>query len=158
MFLNAPALSPSTEESRYDYIQSAEAAGMEKLFAQKIIALIVENTARVAASKSPFNILDCDIAGGGDGHTFVVRFLLSTAQANPGFGWNSTFLSAVQARCWMGSDAEALGDYQEAAIASLSKADPPNTTVTLQALCAGTAGASKGTRFMAFLAAIKNQS
>jgi hypothetical protein len=149
MFIPNLALA-STDATRYDYIQSAQSSDMEARFTQKIAELIAENVVRVAAQLLPLNISDIDIAGGGDGHTFVVRLLLTTAvAADPGPQWLSASFPFVRARFWMGADAEALSDYQEAAIASLFLGG-----LTDAVLCAaGMAGTSKGTRFMAFFAA-----
>lgn len=143
MFLDSFGISNAT--TRYDYIQATEASVMEALFAQYLQNLIAENVARVAHSLSELNVADVDIAGGGDGHTFVVRILVTSA-AIP-VGWSAGSFSNVQGRFWMGSDAEALGDYQEAAIASLTP-----TGFTLGSVAVGCSGASKGTRFMAFMA------
>jgi len=133
--------------TRYDYLQATEAAVMEKLFAQYILDLIAENAARVAHGQPELNVADLDIAGGGDGHTFVVRILVTSAQ--PPLGWAAGALTNVQARFWMGSDAEALQDYQEAAIASLTP-----TGFVLSSIAVGLSGAAKGTRFMAFMAGV----
>jgi len=137
----------STETTRYDYIQAAESKVMEVLFAGYIAGLIAENVARAQAQQSALNVADVDIAGGGDGSTFVLRILVTTVLADT--NWADTDLPAVQGRFWMGSDAEALADYQEAAIASLIDAGTGINTVAV-----GHAGSSKGTRFMAFMAAV----
>lgn len=142
MFLES--LSLFNNLTRYDYLQATEASVMEKLFAQYILDLIAENAARVGHGQPELNVADMDIAGGGDGHTFVVRILLTSA--TPTLGWVSGALSNVQGRFWMGSDAESLQDYQEAAIASLSP-----TGFVLSNIAVGLSGSSKGTRFMAFM-------
>lgn len=136
----------SVDLSRYDYIQATEASVMEALFEKYINDLIAENVVRAAAQQSQLNVADMDIAGGGDGYTFVVRVLVTTA--TPALGWVSGVLGAVEGRFWMGSDAEALQDYQEAAIASLLPVGSD-----LNDIAVGHAGAAKGTRFMAFMAA-----
>lgn len=128
---------------RYDYLQATEAAVMERLFAKYVADLIAENVPLPDEQKR--NLIDMDIAGGGDGHTFSVRLLVSTA--TPVTGWTSAMLPAVSANFWMGSDAEALSDYQEAAIAAL------RTSHVINNIAVGLSGASKGTRFMAFMAA-----
>ena len=141
MFLPSFTFSDTTA-IRYQYIQAAEASIMEKLFAQFLTDLIAENQ----GLQVPLGVADMDIAGGGDGHTFVVRLLVTNAPT--GTGWNSTVLTNVKGRFWMGADAEALQEYQEAAIASLKKANSSTINVAV-----GLAGAAKGTRFMAFMAA-----
>jgi hypothetical protein len=124
---------------------------MQRLFLQKLLD--------IQAEQAGLNVLDVDIAGGGDGHTFVVRLLVSqalpttwTATSPSGSvisGWTQANLSNVKAAFWMGSDAEALESYQEAAIASIRL---PNSD--LQQVAVGHAGAAKGTRFMAFMAGV----
>ena len=82
MFLQI-AVQTDVDSIAYDYLQAAEAPVMEKLFARYITGLMAENAARVAAQKLPFNIAQIDIAGGGDGHTFVVTILKTTAGIEP---------------------------------------------------------------------------
>ena len=130
--------------ARYDYIQANESPVMEGLFASYMQNLIAENAARAQGGKPLLNVVDIGIDGGGD--TFIVRILVTTAAA--ALGWAASVLPTVQARFWMGGDAEALGDYQEAAIASLRKQG-----YDLEDVAAGLAGAAKGARFMAFIAA-----
>jgi hypothetical protein len=142
MFLNDP-LVPTGGILLYEYIQSADATGMEAAFTAAIAAIVAANAKPLAPQ---LNVVDVDIAGGGDGHTFVVRFLLSTAPA--ALSWTPTVLPKVRGRFWMGSDAEALEAYQEAAIASLRSG-----TTQIDKIAVGLAGAAKGTRFMAFIAA-----
>jgi hypothetical protein len=146
MFIQVPTIVPASVV-RYDYLQSAEATGplgMEQLFAQYLTDLIAENVGR----QTPLNVLDMDIAGGGDGHTFVVRILVSsTAPTVTNTGWLAAELVDVRGRFWLGANAEALEAYQEAAIAALRGSDD------IVGVAVGLAGATKGTRFMAFMAA-----
>lgn len=138
----------------YDYLQAAEAPIMERLFAKYISDLLAENATRVAAQKLPFNIAQIDIAGGGDGHTFVVTILKTTTSVEPVpnvlIGWSSNGLDHAKAVFWLGSDADALTDYAESAIAALQKG-----TQDISFLFVGTAGGAKGTRFMGFAAALQ---
>jgi hypothetical protein len=143
MFIPSTTL-VDTETNRYDYLQATEASVMEDLFTKYIAALDAANN---VPSNPQLGILDVDIAGGGDGHTFVLRILVSEAVSMA--GWSVAQLPNVNGRFWMGSDAEALEAYQEAAIASLLAITGVATNVAV-----GTAGAAKGTRFMAFIAAV----
>jgi hypothetical protein len=144
MFLPTVNLT-SGQVNRYDYLQAADSATMEDLFTKYIAALYAESI----AEDEDRNVVDIDIAGGGDGHTFVVRILVIEASGST--MWNTSQLLNVRGRFWMGSDAEALESYQEAALASLIAASPdgPVTSVAV-----GLAGAAKGTRFMAFVAGV----
>ena len=92
MFLPAGTTVATADTTRYDYIQAADSATMQSLFATYLIALIVANSVPMAPQ---LNIIDMDIAGGGDGHTFVVRILVSTA--TPSVGWMSNVLAQVRA-------------------------------------------------------------
>jgi len=143
MFIPSTTLQAS-ETNRYDYLQATEASVMEDLFTKYIAALVAANAVPQAVQ---LGILDVDIAGGGDGHTFVLRILVSEATSMA--GWSPTQLPNVVGKFWMGSDAEALESYQEAALASLLAVTGAATNVAV-----GTAGAAKGTRFMAFIAAV----
>jgi len=136
---------------RYDYLQASEAAEMQKLFDKYMVDLAAENGGR----ETPFNIVDIDISGAGDGFTFVLRILLSTTTNATGWTDSNIDSGSVAARFWMGSDAEALSDYQEAAIASLLA--PPAPSSTLGNIAVGLAGGSKGTRFMAFLGGVYDE-
>jgi len=144
MFIPSTTL-VDTQTNRYDYLQATEASVMEDLFTKYIAALDAANGPLPTPER--LGVLDVDIAGGGDGHTFVLRILVSAATSMA--GWSPTQLPNVNGRFWMGSDAEALEAYQEAAIASLLAITGVATNVAV-----GTAGAAKGTRFMAFIAAV----
>ena len=153
MFLQI-AVQTDVDSIAYDYLQAAEAPVMEKLFARYITGLVAENAARVAAQKLPFNIAQIDIAGGGDGHTFVVTILKTTAGIEPipgvVIGWPFDALDHAKAVFWLGSDADALTDYAESALAALQKG-----TEDITDFFVGTAGGAKGTRFMGFAAALQ---
>lgn len=144
MFLPSTFALLATKTNRYDYLQAAEASVMQTKFAEYITALIAENDQR--GESNALGIVDMDIAGGGDGHTFVVRILVSDSTD---VVWAAGALSSVLGVFWMGADAEALADYQEGALASLSTQAPNLIDVAV-----GLAGGSKGTRFMAFMAGV----
>lgn len=152
MFLQI-AVESTVDSIAYEYLQAAEAPVMESLFAKFLSELLAENAVRVSQQKLPFNIADIDISGGGDGHTFVVRILKTTAtvEVQPGIfcGWQSTELADARAVFWVGADADALTDYAESALAALQKG-----TEDIQNFFVGMAGAAKGTRFMGFAAAV----
>lgn len=126
---------------------------MQANFAAYLQALIAENTSR-AGQQPPLpalNVADVDIAGGGDGHTFVVRILLTTnASAGGSDGWAANDLADVMVNFWMGASAEALADYQEGALAALTAG-----TQDVQQIAVGCAGSAKGTRFMAFIGGVR---
>ena len=152
MFLQI-AVQPALDSTAYDYLQAAEAPVMEGLFAKYISDLMAENATRAAAQKLPFNIAQIDIAGGGDGHTFVVTILKTTAtiQVSPDvvIGWAADSLVAARAVFWMGANADALTDYSENALVALQKGTEDVTDFFV-----GLAGSAKGTRFMGFAAGL----
>jgi len=148
MFLTTPTFTSTTTEE-YRYIQSADPLDMQTRFLGFLSALAIENVARVQQQLTPFNVIDVDIAGGGDGHTFVVKFLLSTQLT--GQGWDGDDdLDGVGVACWMASDEQGLAARQGAAIALLKNGFADVTNVAV-----GFAGAAKGTRFMAFIAGVQ---
>ena len=129
----------STGTHRVDYIESAEASDMEAKFTAYIAALDVEGG---------LNVEDITLAAAGDGHTFILAITVSSA-TNATTDWLEADLDIVRGRFWMGATAEALAEYQEAAIASLLAG---SLTRTIANVATGFAGSSKGQRFMAFLA------
>ena len=151
MFLDQNLIfEPGTQ--RYEYIQSADAENMGAKFKALIAAIVVENAARQAAQpqKLQFNIYDCDIAGGGDGHTFIVKLLLST-QVTEGdlIGWEAENLSMLEATFWLSSTDEALRIAADSVLTTFL-----NGVEELALPAVGFAGAAKGTRFMGMLAGI----
>lgn len=135
----------SSDTNRIDYIQAAEASVMQAKFAEYITALIAENS---AGRETPLNVADIAIAGGGDGHTFVLSITVTTATSAT-TGWAAASLTDVLGVFWMGADENALADYAEPALAQLLASGNSLTNIA-----AGIAGASKGTRFMAFMAGV----
>jgi hypothetical protein len=134
--------------TRYDYIQASEAPVMKARFEKYLSDLAAENAALAAAQKPQLNVLDVDIAGGGTGHTFALRILVSTAES--GAIWPGDGLGLISSEFWLGSDAAALGRLQAAALARLIVKIPPDGE--FEDIFVGLAGASQGTRFMAFIA------
>jgi hypothetical protein len=140
-----PGLSlASSDVNRVDYIQAAEASVMQAKFAEYITALIAENSGR----QTPLNVVDIAIAGGGDGHTFVLSSTVSTVTSAT-TGWVAASLVDVKGVFWMGADENALADYSEPALVQLLASGN-----TFQNIASGIAGAAKGTRFMAFMAGV----
>jgi hypothetical protein len=131
---------------RVDFIQAGDHPEMEQLFAGKIHRLVGENTERRKAGLAELRVADVGLSGGTD--VFVVHFVLSTGESE--VGWNGVDLPNVAARFWMGADHEALGDYQEAAIASLR-----NHASAIDKVAMGVSGAGKTSRFMAFMAGVR---
>jgi len=120
---------------------------MQRLFSEKVVALVAENAARARASLPELCVADAGLAGGGDGHTFVLALLLTTDE--PVAGWLPADVPSVVGVFWVGGEAEALGDYQEAAIAQLKAA----ASSALTKVIVGHAGGADQ-RFMGFIAAV----
>jgi len=154
MFFNDLQFNSSTpSEQRYEYVQSAEPESMQTAFQALLTAIVAENLVRVAAQQLALNVVDLDIAGGGDGHTFVVRLLLSTyVTFGAGTGWPSANLATARGIFWIASTAEALHAAAPAALAGLQAAIDAQGQSVVTRMAAGMAGAAKGTRFMAFIA------
>ncbi len=102
---------------------------------QKLRALIDENAER----ESPLGVADVQMTS--FIHGYIMMFLVSTDAEL----WPANTLGAVSARFWLSSDAESLGDYQEAALASLRNGS------SLRAVRMGVSGGVAG-RVMAFAA------
>lgn len=139
---------------RYEYIEAATPEEMTAKFNARIAAIVAENVARAAADPAlpEFNIYDCDISGGGDGHTFVVRLLLSTWNPDDTTfiaRWEAGVLQEVAGQFWLASSEDALATAASAGISAfVAGAD------TVSSAAAGMAGAAKGTRFMGFIAGL----
>lgn len=139
--------------SRYEFLEAATPEEMSAKFAKLIADVVAENVVREAAQLDPFNVYDVDIAGGGDGHTFVVKLLLSTW--NPPdteftARWDSGVLSEIGAEFWLASTDEALAGAASTALAAFTSGGADT-----ELLAVGFAGAAKGTRFMGFIAGVR---
>jgi hypothetical protein len=86
----------------------------------------------------PLFVSNMELAGGGDGHTFVVSI---TAAPFVGGGPGGLLPGEIRAACFLASEAEAIVLARAAAIAAMPA---PPVTIIDELL----AGASKGTRFM----------
>jgi hypothetical protein len=138
------ALFPADSTVRYDYIQASEAPVMQSLFAKYLSDLAAEN----APLEDKLGVFDLDVAGGGDGHTFVCRILVS--DSTDGVQWTASQIAdgEIAAQFWLASDAEALEQAQTRALALLMVEEDHK----LEHVAVGLAGASQGTRFMGFMA------
>jgi len=121
-------------------VQSADPTDL-----QNMVNATFANIARIAQElETTFGIAGLTLAGGGDGHTFIVT--ITYAEATDIFG-NFLALGAdpspAAVRCYLGADAEAL----ETARAAAGVPDPVNSVpyVLVDEQCQG---AAKGTRFM----------
>ncbi len=136
-------------DQRVEYVQAADPETMERLVAQRIAAIVKENEGRATGNKLGIN--DIRISGGGDGHTFVTRLYLSTVDTGPGgafVAWsgNNQNLSRVIVKFWMASTAEELQKQVRPKLAELASSED-----VVGNIAADDAGASQGTRFMAFI-------
>ncbi len=143
MFL-APTLTIGASiTSRLDFIEGSDPETLDTRFAEYLAALIVENTARTGQQLLPFNVSDVQLAGSGDGYSFTLQILVTTAVPGTAEGWLAGSLTDVVSAFWMASTAEALALAAAPALASISGNDLTNV-----AICH--AGASKGLRYMGF--------
>jgi hypothetical protein len=147
-------ISGATTE-RYEYIEASTPEELSRRFIALVASIVAENAARVTAQLDPFNIYDMDIAGGGDGHTFIVKLLLSTwdpPESQFIARWASTGIagaSTLQATFWLAGTEQELRIAASAALATFASGSEA-TEINV-----GMAGAAKGTRFMGFIAGLK---
>lgn len=136
---------------RYEYIEAATPEEMSRRFVALIDTIRAENAVRVGQQLAPLNVYDMDIAGGGDGHTFVVKLLVSDwnpAETEFTARWESGVLQEIEATFWLAATEQDLRIAANAAIAAFVA----NAEVSI--VNTGMAGAAKGTRFMGFLAGL----
>lgn len=127
------------------------------------VALFIESAdpvdlqARVAAALAPFiaaevwQMAHADLAGGGDGHTFIFWAEVYNATVLSG-GGGLDLLSDFMDRFWMAAQSEALANANDATVAAIF----PVTELVLRQTLLG--GASQGTRVMgAYLGAIEER-
>jgi len=106
------------------FVESAEADDLEDLVNAELAAIFAASPARAVSGMS--------LAGGGDGHTFVVE--IESAQASAVVGGITA--SGARVRCYLAGENEAL---------AIVRAAIPITDVIVDEQVAG---AAKGTRFM----------
>lgn len=132
------------------YVQSADADDLELRFNQALVALAKKNLA--LPPEEGFEFAFVDLAGGGDGHTFVAR-LFSASNVEELEITESFGIDPALARVffYQGSQSEALEKARadvNAKIAALFENDDVDAVQLLQT---GFAGASQGTRFCGFV-------
>jgi hypothetical protein len=133
----------SSDYVRVDFVQATDDATLEQLFSNYVTSLVVENERRAKEGKTTWlGISDIGLSSIGD--VFFVHFFVTDGSP----GWESNELPKLHARFWMGGDAESLGDYSEAAIASLRTGASTVSNMTM-----GVIGGR--TRAMAFIAGVK---
>lgn len=132
--------------ARVEFVQGNEAGELQSLFVQKIRALVDENAERGASAdkKPPLGIADVQMT------SFIHGFMVMLVVTTEAELWPGEALGNVTARFWPGGDAESLGDYQEAAVASLRNGSGLRGVRT--GIAAGVTG-----RVMAFMAGIRQK-
>lgn len=143
MFLYCEVL-PQNAYVRTDFIQGSAPEQLERAFEQKIAALVEENAERSASDKLPLGVIDVGLSSVGT--DFICHLVLSDRLKEDPVSWTPDALPAVVARFWMGADAEALGDYQEAAIAAARGGK------SLRRIAMGVAGLGRMSTVVAFIA------
>jgi hypothetical protein len=125
-------------------VESAGPEDMEKRIAQ-VIAEIVKINEDIVDSKDKFDLADVDLAGGGDGHTFVAILSFTRAKFS-GLGI-AVPPDTVRLGAYMASQRDAIDAAFNLTVTRLVQAstlDPKNFTAIFQPI----RGASQGTRFM----------
>jgi len=120
---------------------------MEQHFLQKMREIISENAERKKLGKKPLSVVDVGLSSSGD--VFAFHFFLCDHTEGE---WEAEELERVTAKFWLGADAEALSEYQESAIAALR-----NGATRISSMTMGVSGSGRTTRFMAFVAGVKEQ-
>lgn len=130
---------------------TAELADVTNTFVQAAEPQIMADALNVIlqAASGGNLILALALAGGGDGHTFVVSVERST---NAGSGTpldEDNFIG-----CYLASSAEELETAKNACVAAMLATPSPGPSETLQIIDDQIAGSSKGTRFMGMIIAL----
>ncbi len=94
-------------------------------------------------------VLSLELAGGGDGHTFVVGVERSTT---PGLGTPLDDDNLIG--CYLAASESELAVAKDACVAAMLALTPPVEGQTLEVVDDQLAGAAKGTRFMGMIVAI----
>jgi hypothetical protein len=139
------------------FVQSSEPGDIE-VGIEAAVAEIVALNVTIADTNDKYGIAAVDLAGGGDGHTFVAQITFTTNNANSlyslVYGTPSVLLDQggnppqpFHAGAYLASNEEALAVAQQAAYDRLRALDPaPNKRFTV--FGNAFAGGAKGTRFM----------
>ena len=147
-----PTLAELAENLLDTYVQSADADDLEVRFNQALAALAKKNLAFDPNEDEGFLFAFIDLAGGGDGHTFVARLFSASNIEDPEVV-ESEGVDPALARVffYQGSQSEALAKARadvDAKIAALFELEGVDAVQLLQT---GFAGASQGTRFCGFV-------
>ena len=133
------------------FVQSSEPGDIEAGIAAAVAEIVALN-ATITPTDQKYGIAAVDIAGGGDGHTFVVQITFTTNDANFLYGvvlgasTPSFILPTVHAGAYLASDKDALAIAQQVTYDRLRAFDTQVQQFTV--IANSFAGAAKGTRFM----------
>jgi hypothetical protein len=142
-------------------IESADPVDMQVRATRAVAEVVAQNAAIVAAFPNDSDLLlsiaDADLAGGGDGHTFILEMTWVPIAANtlivllPDLDPSTLFPENVGFQCCLASENEALanvfGPMVDRATLDVPFGVFPEVLTFMQAV----RGSSKGTRFMACL-------
>jgi hypothetical protein len=131
------------EQLRDTYVQSADASDLEVRANQALVALAEENLA--LDPDEGFAVAFVDIAGGGDGHTFVARFF-SASNIDPPPRTEAEGIDPALARIffYQGAQSEALANARAAVNARIAALFENDDVDSIRFLQTGFAGASQG--------------
>ena len=149
---------PGTDQNTITrFVQSSEPGDIEAGIEAAVAEIVALNTT-ITPTDDKYGIAALDLAGGGDGHTFVAQITFTTNLANTLYsliyGTPSALLDQggnppqpFHAGAYLASEKEALAVAQQATYDRLRALDPgPNKQFTV--FGNSFAGAAKGTRFM----------
>jgi hypothetical protein len=141
------------------FVQSSEPGDIEAGIEAAVAEIVALNNNTITPVNDKYGIAALDLAGGGDGHTFVVQITFTTNLANTLYSLvygtpPSTLLDQggnppqpFHAGAYLASEEEALAIAQQATYDRLRALDPaPGKRFTV--FGNAFAGAAKGTRFM----------
>jgi hypothetical protein len=134
------------------FVQSSEPGDIEAGIAAAVAEIVALNTT-ITPPDEKYGIAAVDIAGGGDGHTFVVQITFTTNQANFLYGvvlgasTPSFILPTVHAGAYLASDKDSLAIAQQVTYDRMRAFDPGQGK-QFTVIANSFAGAAKGTRFM----------
>jgi hypothetical protein len=133
-------------------LQAADAEEMTKLVAQMLAEMVVLNAAIVAANPEypdpdtlQLGIIDADLAGGGDGHTFVLTVTFLPLVSKSGLPLPEEVVYGFVT----GSTAETIETLLSEKIQATANQAPDAENSPLIVFWQAVRGAAKGTRFMA---------
>jgi hypothetical protein len=152
MSISTFVLSPSgtAQNTITRFVQSASPQDIEAGVEAAVAEIVALNLG--LSNPDKFGLAALDLAGGGDGHTFVVQITFTTDQANflyaaaTGVQTPSSLLAGFHAGAFLASDASELPRAQDETYARLRTFDTQGHQFSV--IANSFAGASKGTRFM----------